>query len=292
VRTIYYNTGEVAQWPFAPSGEWPKGSGHEYLDGVCVLVAAEVVAPGNGQTVHPLETEYREEMSKDPVTGQIWGFEPCAGVRANSPTVTSPAINRDTTTFPPSWPIATGVGPEYNGYWYGYFGKGVSNADFETFFVMDDSKDQKFTRPPYSFYPLASDSTREGSVCVWKCVGSSGRMCLQKILFSGTTISLISPIETWTRPASVSIPIRASAVVNSGNDDASYSTSIDLCYAWDHLRRGDPAYGSWIPGMYGYAYLESPGNPWNGIDDDEDGMIDERRDNGIDENHNWTVMRI
>src|SRR3972149_11212241 len=55
VRTIYYNTAEVAQWPYAPSGEWPKGSGHQYLDGVTVLIAAEVTVPGNGQTVHPLE---------------------------------------------------------------------------------------------------------------------------------------------------------------------------------------------------------------------------------------------
>ncbi|MDZ7764157.1 MAG: hypothetical protein U5K00_06975 [Melioribacteraceae bacterium] len=34
VRTLFYNNGEVGQWPFSPSGEWPKGSGHNYLDGV------------------------------------------------------------------------------------------------------------------------------------------------------------------------------------------------------------------------------------------------------------------
>ena len=33
VRTMYFNQAEVARWPDQPSGEWPKGSGHSYLDG-------------------------------------------------------------------------------------------------------------------------------------------------------------------------------------------------------------------------------------------------------------------
>ena len=42
VRTLFYNNGEVGQWPFQPSGEWPKGTGHSYLDGVAVLISPEV----------------------------------------------------------------------------------------------------------------------------------------------------------------------------------------------------------------------------------------------------------
>src|SRR5665647_31855 len=79
VRTLFYNNGEVGQWPFAPSGEWPKGTGHSYLDGIAVLIASEVTAPGNNQVVHPLETSYREWMDKDPNTGLIWGLEPIPG---------------------------------------------------------------------------------------------------------------------------------------------------------------------------------------------------------------------
>ncbi len=33
--------------------------------------------------------------------------------------------------------------------------------------------------------------------------------------------------------------------------------------------------------------MESPGNGFNSIDDDEDGLIDERRDDGIDNDHDW-----
>ena len=42
VRTIFHNHGEVAHWPFQPSGEWPKGSGHSYVDGVAPFVCAKV----------------------------------------------------------------------------------------------------------------------------------------------------------------------------------------------------------------------------------------------------------
>src|SRR5690606_31636157 len=77
VRTLFYNNGEVGQWPFSPSGEWPKGSGHNYLDGVAVLIATEVQTAGG--IVHPLQSSYREWMDRDPITGTIWGLEPVPG---------------------------------------------------------------------------------------------------------------------------------------------------------------------------------------------------------------------
>ena len=80
VRTLFYNNGEVGQWPYQPSGEWPKGTGQSYLDGVAVLIATEMTAPGNQQVVHPLQTSYREWMDKDPSTGLIWGLEPVPGL--------------------------------------------------------------------------------------------------------------------------------------------------------------------------------------------------------------------
>ncbi|MDZ7764154.1 MAG: hypothetical protein U5K00_06960 [Melioribacteraceae bacterium] len=60
---------------------------------------------------------------------------------------------------------------------------------------------------------------------------------------------------------------------------------LDLTYAFDDDGRGAP--GGWQTGYYGYAYLESPGNPWDGIDNDFDEMIDERRDDGIDNDGDW-----
>ena len=33
-------------------------------------------------------------------------------------------------------------------------------------------------------------------------------------------------------------------------------------------------------GYLGYSYLETPGNPIDGVDNDEDGILDEKRDSG------------
>jgi hypothetical protein len=64
--------------------------------------------------------------------------------------------------------------------------------------------------------------------------------------------------------------------------------NLILLTAYDEDGKGVP--GAWKTGYYGYAYLESPGNAENGIDDDEDGMIDERRDDGIDNDDDWITF--
>ncbi|MDZ7316573.1 MAG: hypothetical protein ONB24_10650, partial [candidate division KSB1 bacterium] len=64
---------------------------------------------------------------------------------------------------------------------------------------------------------------------------------------------------------------------NDGNDElAAFDTFLDLAYSWDVNGIGD--YGLKV-GTMGFAYLESPGNATDGRDNDEDGIIDERRDN-------------
>src|SRR4030042_7158916 len=42
-------------------------------------------------------------------------------------------------------------------------------------------------------------------------------------------------------------------------------------------------------GYVACKFLESPGNPTDGIDNDGDGMVDERQDDGIDNDHDWNA---
>ncbi len=78
---------------------------------------------------------------------------------------------------------------------------------------------------------------------------------------------------------------------DSEDDDASFDKILDLAYCFDDDGLGLP--NNWITGYYGYAYLESPGNATNGINDDDDKdihgvpMVDERRDDGIDNDGDW-----
>ena len=284
IRTLFYNNGEVGQWPFQPSGEWPKGTGHTYLDGVAVLIAAEVQAPGNGTIIHPLETSYREWMDKDPVNGTIWGLEPVPGyIKDNSET---PAINNKPFSWPDEWPTALNLTPEWNGYWYGYFGRGVQNSDFETFFVMDDNKDGEWNRAPYNYYPIQDNHSWGGLGLRVEVRGFQwSHVLAEDIIFWHYDIVNISDFNYNKTIFGFYTDCGVGGTDDSGDDNASFDRQLDIAYCFDDDGLGLP--DGWQTGYYGYAYLESPGNSTNGIDDDEDGLIDERRDDGIDNDGDW-----
>jgi len=61
VETLFYNFGEVAWWGRQPSGVWPKGSTHSYMDGITPIVVTQIVN-GKGDTLYICEAGYRERM--------------------------------------------------------------------------------------------------------------------------------------------------------------------------------------------------------------------------------------
>ncbi|MBV6511012.1 MAG: hypothetical protein FMNOHCHN_00491 [Ignavibacteriaceae bacterium] len=284
IRTLFYNNGEVGQWPYQPSGEWPKGSGHSYLDGVSVLIASEITAPGTGQLVHPVQTSYREWMDKDPVTGEIWGLEPVPGYM--HPSAKKPAINTDPASWPDFWPAALNLTSEWDGFWYGYFGRGVQNSDFETFFVMDDSKDKEFTRNPFFYYPIAADSQRAGLGLRVEVRGFQWSQVLaEDIIFWHYDILNLSDFNYPKTAFGFYTDCGVGGTDDSEDDNASFDLILDLAYCYDNNGLGLP--DNWKTGYYGYAYLESPGNGFDGIDNDQDGITDERRDDNIDNDGDW-----
>ena len=67
------------------------------------------------------------------------------------------------------------------------------------------------------------------------------------------------------------------AIGDDGVDELAYfDTKLDMSYSWDVNGIGK---GGLPTGTMGFAYLESPGVPYDGIDNDQDGLIDEKRDN-------------
>lgn len=316
VRTMYFNQGEIGKWPDQPSGEWPKGSGHSYLDGVAVLVGAEVAVNINGldTVVTPIEAAYREHVDIDPITGDPWGWEPVPGyVRDNS---TIPAISNDARSWPNIWPDALftfleqpanlwinqaevngeeGVDDDRDGdvdnftYWHGYFGRGVKNADVETFFVMDDAADKEWFRQPYNYHPIATHTDRGGLGLRVEVRGMQwSQVQAEDNIFWLYDIVNISD-TTYTKTVfGFLTDVGVGGTNDSGDDNASFDVLLDLAYAFDNNGIGAGDFGSWSPtGYLGYAYLESPGNPFNNFDDDQDGMVDERRDDGIDNDGDW-----
>ena len=67
------------------------------------------------------------------------------------------------------------------------------------------------------------------------------------------------------------------SIGGDGDDDLGYfNTEVDMAYSWDINGIGA---GGLPTGVMGFAYLESPGLAYDNIDNDGDGLLDEKRDN-------------
>lgn len=274
VGTVYYNFGEVADWLNEPSrsGVWPKGTNHTYVDGVAVIVQAETRDPA-GNFIHPLETNYYEYTRHDVATGVTYGWWPLPGYAAKYQG--SPAESSDPGTWPAQWPDR---GSDWDGYWNGFFGKGIQNADLESYFVFDDNEDRDYILN-HNFYPDMDDSSRgglgmqvHGRGFQWSQVLAEDVIFwLYEITNMGTTDyarTLFAEYVDWG----------IGGHDNSSNNAGSYDKLLGLSYAWSTVSYGSP--GNWSPvGLTGYAFLESPGISDDNIDNDQDGLTDERRDN-------------
>lgn len=158
VRTVYYNYGLMGNIGEI-SGEWPAGTGDEYVGDVSPLVGVEFIHP-NGDTLHSVTTSDGPRGNPDgpPGGGRFWGFEPLPGFAATPLAGEDPqvAISNDTSTWPDFWPDKMyndvrdrhwqrdNTDPGWAAAWNGYFGKNVLSADQETYFQMDDQADEEW----------------------------------------------------------------------------------------------------------------------------------------------------
>ncbi|MEG8947119.1 hypothetical protein [Rosettibacter firmus] len=272
--TVYYNFGEIADWLNEPSrsGVWPKGTNHTYVDGVAVIVQAETQDP-LGNIIHPLETNYYEFTRYDPATGITYGWWPLPGYAA--PYSRIPARSDDPSSWPTKWPDRTS---DWNGLWNGFFGKGVKNADVETYFVFDDNEDREYLIKN-NFKPDADDPTRGGLGMQVKARGFQWSQVLaEDVIFWYYEITNMSTTDYEKTLFAQYIDWGIGGHDNSSNNAGDYDDLLDISYAWSTVPTGSP--GNWSPvGLAGYAFLESPGISDDRKDNDQDGLTDENRNN-------------
>ena len=286
VETLFYNFGEVAWWGRDPSGVWPKGSGHSYMDGITPLVVTQVIK-SNGDTLYICEAGYRERMDISP-EGVERGWQPRPGYANQQQDKI--AMSDDPNSWPDQW---ADKDASWNGYWNGYFGK-RTNADQESFFVMDDDADDG-----QDFYPDSTDVTRRG---LGLRVGVRGfqwsNIQSEDLIFWHYDITNESSTTYPKMIFGMYVDCGIGGQYDSNDDNASFDIENDITYSWDSNELGQ---GGWGPtGWCGYAFLESPGNPYNRIDDDGDGeqgsplitenmILGEIPENGIDDNSNGLI---
>ena len=272
VSTLFKNYGEVTDYPSEPSCNWPS-FGRHYCDGVALIVSAEAIN-GDSILVHPMETQYREFVDKSP-EGVPWGFEPRPyWFNMDKKENKIPAMSNDPVSWPAHWLDRPHSWDEY---WNGYFGKGIFNADLETVFVFDDDPDKE-PNLYMNYYCDENDSTR-GGLGLWvKTRGFQWSQVLAEDcifwLYNITNESSHDYLKTYY---SQYVDWGIGGVEDGADDIGEYDTYLDIAFAYDTDKYGTP--GNWYPvGYAGYAFLESPGINDDNIDNDMNGIIDEKRE--------------
>ena len=308
IRTSFWNFGMVGDYPPDPgnvdlsvfhSVEVPKGTGMNYSDGITPFVLAKV-KPTFGDSIYIMETGFRERQALSPFSQRIMRFEPRPGSDAKHGKPAgyfqadadinkgrSPALSHDPRTWPDEWidKLYDPDDPGWKASWDGYFGKRPA-ADQESYTVMDDDYYDAF-----AYQPDSRDSTRHGlglrvnvrgfqwsnpqagNVIFWHyditnegTTDYNNNIIFGLYMDSGVGGSAYSPCDQ---------------VYESDDDNAYFDRSfgLNLVYTLDRYGHGVDLVGPCDrTGVLGYAYLETPGNPFNGIDDDNDGITDETRD--------------
>ncbi|MCA9755521.1 MAG: T9SS type A sorting domain-containing protein [Candidatus Eisenbacteria bacterium] len=302
VRTLFWNYGMVGDYPADPgnvdlsvfhSCEAPKGSGMNYSDGITPFVLAKVRQRG-GTDAYIMETGYRERQGTSPYFNRVMRFEPRPGYFQADPSINegrSPAVSNDPRTWPDAWPDKRNDldDPGWSGSWNGYFGK-QQVSDLETYSVMDDQY-----YDAWDYYPDSRDETRRGLGLRIEVRGFQwANPQAQNVIFWHYDVTNESDTDyddnmifgLYMDSGVGGSALSCRGVFESDDDNAYFDRTFDnevlnLVYTWDNDGIGVDLSSNCSPtGYLGYAYLETPGDPFDGSDNDEDGIIDEVRNGG------------
>ncbi len=305
IATQLYNYGGIA-----PGYDALRGVNNlvwrnlDYAFQFCPIVGASVPdARDPSRRIHIISDalwDYPALREVNPTGDTLWQWQPLPGYAdPDQPLMASnPADDKDGDGKPDSWP-RTWYNPVLGKYvWPGYLSQDAPSADLEVFWSMDDRFNMEF---PY--YPFPGDSTRRG-------IGLQvdGRAFQWSNALAENTIFFVYTITNTSEKDLDSVffgiygdPDLGGGAPENTDDNGFFIPPYDstgrldeipvysrsLVYFWDPDMKG--ARG--LPlGYLGCKFLESPGNPNDGIDNDGDGIIDERQDDGIDNDGDWSAI--
>ncbi len=287
---------------------WPNNfDGTKMHDGITVLLGArvflendtipvtdpaEIASRTDLDTLYYMQASYREFMDANEERTVEWALYPVFGY-FNELSET-PAMSNKPESWPPAgWP-SRGFETKWPGEWNGRFGRGVFKADLETYFVANDAQDQEYLQEGLRLQYKPRPNVRIGdlkpdvSVQAGQPWGGIGiRVEVRGFQWSNPAANdaiffeyNISNTSDYDLPEMVFGFLLDNAVGGEegvGDDIAFYNADLNMTFSWDF--DFVPVGGGREPGILGFAFLESPGLPFDGIDNDEDGLLDEQRDN-------------
>ena len=227
--------------------------------------AVEATITARYVTVHqgPRNSPYRI------INGVFEGLLPVEGFF--NPNQEYPAMSHIPSSWPPFWPDQP-TWRDANGrvQWNGYFGRGVFNADQESYVVYDDATDRRWLNE-FDFRPNPNtDPTRAGVGFQIKQRGLQwSNFLAQDNIFWIYDIKNISEFD-YEKVVFGSIVGTAVGRVFQANKSV-FDQSKSITYTYNPNGEVDALWNRQYPvGYAGLAFLESPGNPYDGIDNDND----------------------
>ncbi len=278
-----------------------------YLENDSIPVTDQTVIENNRdelQSLYYCETNYRQGMDHDPTGTITWGLYPVPGYANPNSEYVAMSNRAD------SWPIngwpSTGDQKKWAGEWNGRFGRGVKYASLETFFVANDAQDLEYikdTTIAEKYYPRREYDSDGNIVEEVKIGDINPNVTIQKgepwgglgtrvkvrgyqwnnlqtrdVIFWEYDISNISNYDITEVAFGYWVDMGVGHLNGIGEtDDIGYFNQyIDMAYCWDTDGIGVEGRQT---GIMAFAFLESPGIAYDDIDNDQDGIIDEKRDN-------------
>jgi hypothetical protein len=302
VRTVFSNYGVIAQ----PGNQGPRGAwkydANGYVGDISPLVGlrlpirdyrnGENPPDGKPDTIYSvIITPVDRPGGGESGAGQAWGFEPIPGFA--NPILNEPgkgvAMSHQPETWPNLWPdypswtysgepvVINGVDVTPKVDWNGYFGRGQITADQESYFWMDDFADLEF-QLRHGFVPDTLSPLRTGHAIQVSVRGLQWANFLAKDVIFWLYNIRNDGTSTYDQAVfGVLVGTYVGVESPEWNDDASFFDIREgITYTWDFDKYISPAANpQWRPdptavGYIAYAFLESPGNPFDGIDNDGD----------------------
>jgi hypothetical protein len=228
-------------------------------------------------------------------SGESWNFEPVPGYL--NPESELIAKSDEPESWPPFWPDKMDdVNDQgWSGSWNGYFGKNQFNADQEIYFKISDDLYSK-----YKYYPDTTDLTRGGlGVLAGVRVLQWSQVLVEDVVFILSEIQNDGTKDMDKVSFSLWLADLVGGDGDSGDDSPDFDLLLDIAWSKDSDGIGNEAFGTDPVGVAATAYLETPGNAKDRIDNDGDGeenspivtteMIVGELHNGIDDNGNGLV---
>jgi hypothetical protein len=296
VRTSIFNfglTGRTGAVPGEIPYEWPINSGRHYIALTGLFVGAEVLTEEGD--LKPFVTV---PLGREDNQGNSMMFEPVPEyLNPNSNLI---AKSDEPDSWPEIWPdkLEDEVDPGWAGSWNGYFGKNQFNADQELYFKISD--DRNFLRGA-TYIPDTTDLSRRGMGVL------AGVRVMQwsQVLVEDVVFVLYEIKNDGTKDLNkTSFCLWLADLVGGDQDAGDDSPDFDLLYdiAWSKDSDGvsnDPAFAGATVGVAATAYLETPGNDVDRIDNDGDGedgpriteamLLGEDETNAVDDNYNGLI---